>query len=462
MQEFEILKQQAMQELKGFETEQSEHNTTLENLEQHNISKDEAIIEIVQEHLKENPNYYGKEKDCGCEHEKGGKIDPIKYRILTEDGKIKYAGTGFDSWFSLEKAKEKVDYTKGEMIYEWDLKTQEPLWEVFGRGGSLINKRMKYPKYQKNQDGKYGIKRDEDIEEIKNPDWLLNSKTTGLMSIKIGDYIGVKTKEGFLRGFVKDIPEWDYLILDNNKSYNYQDAVFYENVPKEEKTNFDSSVKDNFTEQRQLLDEFFTPKYIGDIMYKIALKYGFKGGKCLEPSFGGGVFIDVLLENGIKENDIWGFEIFENSFKEGRLKYPKANLINHNFEYEFAKETKALNRDGIYLNDEFKKTEFDLVIGNPPYGSHKSPYSYLFDTNLQTRIEGFFIYLSLQKLKKGGLLVFIINSLWLYNGEKYNKQKQKIYELADMIDAYRIPNNIFKGENRDTSIATDIVVFRKR
>ncbi|MEG7741744.1 hypothetical protein U2084_15000, partial [Listeria monocytogenes] len=81
-----------------------------------------------------------------------------------------------------------------------------------------------------------------------------NSKTTGLMSIKIGDYIGVKTKEGFLRGFVKDIPEWDYLILDNNKSYNYQDAVFYENVPKEEKTNFDSSVKDNFTEQRQLLD----------------------------------------------------------------------------------------------------------------------------------------------------------------------------------------------------------------
>jgi hypothetical protein len=334
MQEFERLKQQAMQELKGFETEQSEHNTTLENLEQHNISKDEAISEIVQEHLKENPNYYGKEKDCDCEHEE------------------------------------------------------------LARGGSLINKRMKFPKYFKEQDGKYGVNRES------------------------------------------------------------------ENV--EEKTDFDSSVKDNFTEQRQLLDEFFTPKYIGDIMYKIALKYGFKGGKCLEPSFGGGVFIDILLENGIKESDIWGFEIFEKSFKEGKLKYPKANLINHNFEYEFAKETKALNRDGIYLNDDFKSTDFDLVIGNPPYGSHKSPYSYLFDTSLQTRIEGFFIYLSLQKLKKGGLLVFIINSLWLYNGEKYNKQKQKIYELADMIDAYRLPNNIFKGENRDTSIATDIVVFRKR
>lgn len=64
MQEYEKLKKEAMQELKGFETEKSEHNKTLENLEQHNITKDEAISEIVQEHLKENPNYY----------KKGGKV----------------------------------------------------------------------------------------------------------------------------------------------------------------------------------------------------------------------------------------------------------------------------------------------------------------------------------------------------------------------------------------------------
>jgi hypothetical protein len=53
----------------------------------------------------------------------------IKYRILTKDRKIKYAGTGHDSWFTLEKAKKLVDRTKGEMIYEFD-KEGRPMWEV--------------------------------------------------------------------------------------------------------------------------------------------------------------------------------------------------------------------------------------------------------------------------------------------------------------------------------------------
>jgi hypothetical protein len=44
----------------------------------------------------------------------------------------------------------------------------------------------------------------------------------------------------------------------------------------------------------------------------------------------------------------------------------------------------------------------------------------------------------------------------------YNKQKDMIMKMADLVDAYRLPNGIFKGENRDTDIATDILVFRKK
>lgn len=53
----------------------------------------------------------------------------IKYRIVTSDQKIKYAGTGENSWFTLMAAKLKVDYSKGEMIYEYD-KERNRLWEV--------------------------------------------------------------------------------------------------------------------------------------------------------------------------------------------------------------------------------------------------------------------------------------------------------------------------------------------
>lgn len=53
----------------------------------------------------------------------------MKYRIVTSDQKIKYAGTGENSWFTLVAAKLKVDYSKNEMIYEYD-KEGNRLWEV--------------------------------------------------------------------------------------------------------------------------------------------------------------------------------------------------------------------------------------------------------------------------------------------------------------------------------------------
>lgn len=56
-------------------------------------------------------------------------INKIQYRIYTADRRIKYVGTGLNSWFTLEQAKQKVDYSMGEMIYEFD-KNSDPLWEA--------------------------------------------------------------------------------------------------------------------------------------------------------------------------------------------------------------------------------------------------------------------------------------------------------------------------------------------
>lgn len=53
------------------------------------------------------------------------------YRILNSDMTIKYAGTGLYSWFTLEYAREIVDYQKGEMIYEYNMTSMERMYEVF-------------------------------------------------------------------------------------------------------------------------------------------------------------------------------------------------------------------------------------------------------------------------------------------------------------------------------------------
>ena len=52
----------------------------------------------------------------------------VRYRIHRENGRIKYAGTGFSSWFSLEDARKLAE--PNESVYEYCMQTMDPLWEI--------------------------------------------------------------------------------------------------------------------------------------------------------------------------------------------------------------------------------------------------------------------------------------------------------------------------------------------
>ena len=101
---------------------------------------------------------------------------------------------------------------------------------------------------------------------------------------------------------------------------------------------------------------------------------------------------------------------------------------------------------------------YDLAIGNPPYGKHVNRYSSYFtgkDKFAQT--EMFFIYESLKLLRPGGLLVFITSTNFMSTGNAYQQAKERIEEIADLVDAYRLPKVFDK-----TDICTDIIVLRKK
>lgn len=51
------------------------------------------------------------------------------YRIQRADGTFLNAGTGIDSWFTLEDARKTVNYEKGERIIESN--GVDILWEIF-------------------------------------------------------------------------------------------------------------------------------------------------------------------------------------------------------------------------------------------------------------------------------------------------------------------------------------------
>lgn len=200
------------------------------------------------------------------------------------------------------------------------------------------------------------------------------------------------------------------------------------------------------------LYEFFTPQIVADKMVALAQHYGFTGGNVLEPACGNG----RLIKN-LKDCNITAFEISKENYKMLESEFPNSDLHNYNFEKAFLKAPRfnaLLNRKGT--ETWLKNAPFDLVIANPPYGKFSGLYASYF--NFKGQVEHFFILQSLYLLKKGGLGVFLIPSSFLRNGIAYNEIKQKMFEEAEFVDAYRMPSNLFEK----TDIGTDILILRKK
>ncbi len=202
-----------------------------------------------------------------------------------------------------------------------------------------------------------------------------------------------------------------------------------------------------------VLYEFYTPDYICDLMYELAVKYGYDGGSVLEPSIATGRLIKPIPD----KSKVSGFEINPITARICQITYPEAQIHTGYFETAFLQEprfTSKLKGDRITWHTGYP---FSMVIGNPPYGKHKNKYSSYFATPKMQQIELFFMYYGLKLLKPGGLLVYLTSSNFLRNGISYNSEKKSIGELADLVDAYRLPP-VF----RYSEVPTDIIILKKK
>jgi hypothetical protein len=286
-------------------------------------------------------------------------------------------------------------------------------------------------------------KQDTDIAEPSN------LKASNNMSVKISDY---KNPYEINRAIEKLIDE----LGDNLDSYTPDEIKFisyYSGYGGLEKYG-------NFSDEelKGLLYEFFTPDEVVKKMWGLAYKYGYGtigDNSVFEPSVGIGAFLKYAPDNAVIEAN----EINRYSAIICKILYPHARVSLMPFETNFIKRNESVkaNIDGI--------KKYSLVIGNPPYGKLLSKYIAMGEdkyTKAQTFTE-YFIFRGLDLLQSGGLLIYVVGAQQYNGGTLFldgdiTKTKRGIFDKAELLDAYRLPINIFER----TGVSSEILIFKKR
>jgi N12 class adenine-specific DNA methylase len=188
---------------------------------------------------------------------------------------------------------------------------------------------------------------------------------------------------------------------------------------------------------------FYTDPVVVMAIWHIIQRLGFKGGRICEPSAGTGMFLAGMPKEIAVKSEITAVELdkvtsdIQSAIFEGLGVQTFSSAIE-----------KASVPHGF----------FDLVVGNVPFGDHKT---------LETKkvgyanwlIHNYFFGKSIDLVRPGGLVVLITSTGTL--DSVTDAHRKWLSAHAEMLGAIRLPANAFKKQ-AGTDVVTDVLVFKKR
>lgn len=288
----------------------------------------------------------------------------------------------------------------------------------------------------------------ETVKEISNEPALINYR----MSDK--DNVGEGGKEKRYKNNIKAIKLLKQLEIESRKATSAEQKTLAKysgwggmtSVFSDEKTN--NELKELLTDdeyraaKESMLSAYYTAPNVVKSIWKIVDRLGFKGGKILEPSMGVGNFFGLMPEKIMGNSYLTGVELDKISGQIATQLYQKANINITGFE-------KLSSPDNF----------FDLAIGNVPFGQfrvHDAKFNkYKFD------IHNYFFAKALDKVRPGGLIVFITTKGTMDNSHDSKRLRIYLKDKADLIGAIRLPDTAFKN-NTGTNVISDIIILKKR
>ncbi len=187
------------------------------------------------------------------------------------------------------------------------------------------------------------------------------------------------------------------------------------------------------------LNAHYTAPVVIGAMYQAAGRFGFQGGRILEPACGVGHFIGLVPEDILRRSTITGIEIDPLTARIAKAVYPDSDIRAQPFE-------QSKLADGFY----------DLAISNVPFGDytvHDPRWN-----NYKFPIHDYFFAATLEKVRPGGLMMFITSRGTM---DKLDSTlREMLSTRTELLGAIRLPNDAFK-RNAGTEVTTDIIMLRK-
>jgi hypothetical protein len=193
------------------------------------------------------------------------------------------------------------------------------------------------------------------------------------------------------------------------------------------------------TAKASTLNAHYTSPDVISAIYYAVRRFGFEGGRVLEPAVGIGHFFGLMPEEMSDRSQLVGTEVDPLTAAIARELYPDTDIRAQGF------ETAALSDDS-----------FDLAVSNVPFGDYKLHDPQFNDRNFL--IHDYFFAKAVMKVRPGGLIAFITSKGTL---DKINSGlREYLSDKVDLLGAIRLPNTAFK-KNANTEVTTDIVFLQK-
>ena len=249
---------------------------------------------------------------------------------------------------------------------------------------------------------------------------------------RVTDMSSVVAKPKDLKA-LSEFSGWGGLTMQLKKMRNSSDDWLQEHFSDEEITKMINSTD----------TAYFTPPSVVEFMWKSVEKMGLqKNARILEPSMGIGNFI-MQLPNAYKDSaHITGIEL-------DKITGEMAQIL-------YGADGKTNIRVQGYENNRSADNSFDLVIGNVPFSSTRFKTGEKRFDVYKPLLHDFFFLKAVKQTRPGGVIAFITTSGTM---DKVDSRVRKaIASEADLIEAYRLPNNTFAG----TNVVADVLFLQKR